>query len=144
MVTKREAGALVASSAVGTAQTPLLREYVDKRYPTTRIAALKGFGTPSSLTGTVGGGILTLAGVYSVMTGKGIRGPAAQAAAMGYGVPALVGGVLSGVFPAIPITPAAGAGRLTRVAGAGGRVVRRGAGQEIVTPPIEVGYRRIA
>lgn len=132
MVTKREAGALVASSAVGTAQTPLLREYVDKKYPTKRIVALKGFGTPSSLTGTVGGGFLTLAGVYSVMTGKGIRDLATQAAAMGYGVPALVGGVLSGVFPAIPVE-AAGMG-----------VLRRVTREPIVTPTGARKYRSIA
>ncbi|MDI6860219.1 MAG: hypothetical protein QMC85_06965 [Methanocellales archaeon] len=112
MVTKSEAGAITVGATIGTAQTPLLREYVDKKYPDKRITALKGFGTPSSLAGTVGGGLLTLAGLYGVTTGKGIRTSTSQAAALGYGVPALVGGLLSGIFPAIP---APGLGTIRRV-----------------------------
>lgn len=145
MVTKSEAGAIVIGTTIGSAQTPLLREYVDKKYPDKRVEMLKGFGTPSSLTGTSLGFIATVAGLVGVVSRKGITKSEMQAGALSYGLPALVGGVLSGVFPAIPITPAAGAGRLTRVAGAGGRVIRRGvpAGEGIVTPPMEVKYRGI-
>lgn len=94
------AGAIGAG--IGTLQTPLLREYVDKVYPTWRVPQLKGFGTPSALIGMIGGGASLAVGAIGMTKGKDGRPRLSDAyvePAIDYGVTALVGGLLSGIFP---------------------------------------------
>jgi len=103
MVEKKSIAVLTAASGASIAQTFILREYVDKTYgPIPGLEVLGGFGTYSALGGLVGGGIATAAGLVSVLTGKITTNETIQLGLLGYGIPALTGGVLSGVFPAVP------------------------------------------
>ena len=88
-------------ATLGAIQTPLLREYVDKKYPTWNIPSLGGFGTPSSLTGMVGGGIGLAVGAVGASKKAGVPrlSDTTVVAALDYGIVALVGGVMSGLFP---------------------------------------------
>ena len=91
-------------AGVGALQTPLLRQFVDKAYPTTNLPFLKGFGTPSSLVGTVGGGIALAAGAIGTTKGKDGRPRLSEnivVPAIDYGIVALVGGIFSGLYPAV-------------------------------------------
>jgi hypothetical protein len=95
------AGAIGAG--IGTAQTLLLREYVDRKRPLTNINSLKGFGTPSVLAG-IGLGILGLGiGLYGSGKGKDGRPKIDDIyvePAIDYGAAALIGGIISGIKPA--------------------------------------------
>lgn len=108
MVTVREAGAFTVGATLGTAQTPLLRKYIDEKYPGKRIEALKGFGTPSALGGILSGILTAGVGILGAQ-GKGpVNGRSEiQAALIGHGIPALIGGIFSGIWPAITITTSA-------------------------------------
>ena len=91
-------------AGVGALQTPVLRQFVDKAYPTTNLPFLKGFGTPSSLIGTVGGGLALAAGAIGSTKGKDGRPRLSDnivVPAIDYGIVALVGGIFSGLYPAV-------------------------------------------
>ena len=91
-------------AGVGALQTPVLRQFVDKAYPTTNVAFLKGFGSPSSLVGTVGGGLALAAGAIGTTKGKDGRPRLSDnvvVPALDYGIVALVGGIFSGLYPAV-------------------------------------------
>ena len=91
-------------AGVGALQTPVLRQFVDKAYPTTNLPFLKGFGTPSSLVGTVGGGLALAAGAIGTTKGKDGRPRLSDnivVPAIDYGIVALVGGIFSGLYPAV-------------------------------------------
>lgn len=96
----REILAIGLGAGIGTAQTYLLREYVDPTYGRI-IPQIQGFGTISSLAGWSIGLITTILGVAGYM-GKGpLRGnTVAQNGLIAYGIPALVGGIISGIYPA--------------------------------------------
>ncbi len=95
------AGAVGAG--IGAAQTPLLRQYVDSNNPTL-VESLGGFGSPSALAGIIGG----IAGLVIGAVGKSRKNGVqrySDSVVMGatdYGITALVGGALSGAFPAVP------------------------------------------
>lgn len=100
MLKKKTIAVLTAGAGAGIAQTFVLREYVDKVYgKIPGLDALGGFGTYSAMAGIVGGGITTALGLVSVLTGKITRNETIQIGLIGYGIPALSGGILSGVFP---------------------------------------------
>ena len=103
---KRETGIVIAGSAVGTAQTWILREYIDDKWS---IEQLGNWGKPSVLLGIVGGGLATVVGAFV----EKVRSEELKAFLVSYGVPALVGGILSGIFP--KTAPTEGA-RLIRTA----------------------------
>ena len=108
---------MTAGAGAGVAQTFILREYVDKvQGPIPGLEVLGGFGTYSALGGLVAGGVTTVAGLISVLTGKITRSEAVQLGLLGYGIPALGGGVLSGLFPVAGGLRAAPTIRLTSVA----------------------------
>lgn len=91
-------------AGIGALQTPLLREFVDRAYPTTNIPSLGGFGTPSSLAGTVGGGLALATGIIGSTKGKDGRQRLSQnviVPAIDYGIVAIVGGIFSGLYPAV-------------------------------------------
>ena len=91
-------------AGLGALQTPVLRQFVDKAYPTTNVAFLKGFGTPSSLVGTVGGGLALAAGAIGTTKGKDGRPRLSDnvvVPAIDYGIVALIGGIFSGLYPAV-------------------------------------------
>ena len=140
MTNKKSIAVLTAASGASIAQTFVLREYVDKVYgPVPGLEALGGFGTYSSLGGIISGGAATALGLVSVLTGKITRSEMVQMGLIGYGIPALSGGVLSGLFPAITIPGArlrAPAGRVTlKSAGVqGAQVTRVAAGQTGAIP----------
>lgn len=95
------AGAIGAG--VGALQTPVLRQFVDKKYPLTNIPSLKGFGTPSALFGLIGGGVgLTVGAVgLSKKDGRQRLKDEYVEPAIDYGITAIVGGILSGLYPAV-------------------------------------------
>lgn len=96
------AGAIGAG--VGALQTPVFREFVDKKYPTINIPALKGFGTPSALSGMIGGGAGLAVGAIGMSKGKDGRQRLSDiyvAPAIDYGIVALISGILSGLYPAV-------------------------------------------
>lgn len=96
------AGAIGAG--VGVAQTFLLREYVDRKYPTTNIESLGTFGTPSALAGIIGGALGLGIGAYGAGKGKDGRQRFADVyvePAIDYGAAALVSGLFSGWKPAV-------------------------------------------
>ena len=94
-------------AAIGTAQTPLLRNYVDDKLATAFVAnpsatppllmkQLKGFGSASALVG-IGAGAAALAG--SLYTMKKGASPGISEGLLAYGATALTGGVISGALP---------------------------------------------
>ena len=100
--------------AMGSAQTVLLQQYVDipmaQAYLTAGAKAsnapkpfllgqLKQFGSPSATIGIVTGVVFTAFGAYSSMKPRYIRSDLVNSALLAYGVTALVGGVISGLFP---------------------------------------------
>lgn len=100
----------VLGSAIGGAQTMLLREYVDTPMAndflngktTTKpllVKQLQGFGTPSAVAGMVGGLIGLGLGLYAQKSGKILRTVDEQIAALTYGAGALTTGILSGIYP---------------------------------------------
>lgn len=96
------AGAIGAG--IGALQTPLLREYVDRKYPTTNIPALKGFGYPGTLMGLITGGSALTIGAVGMTKGKDGRPRLSDIyvePAIDYGVVALVGSIMSGLYPAV-------------------------------------------
>lgn len=101
MVTKNEMLAEIGGAGVGALQTPLLRQYLDPKYPAL-VPQLGKFGTPSALAGIVGGGIALAAALYANSKRKltDIKISALET----YGTVALVGGVLSGFYPAVAVT----------------------------------------
>jgi len=112
MVEKKTVGILVTSLGVGSAQTYILREYVDKVHgKIPGLEGLGGFGTYSAMGGIIAGGITTVAGLVSFLTKKITKNVNIQMGLIGYGIPALSGGILSGVFPVeTPLLRAAPAG----------------------------------
>lgn len=101
MVSKNEMVAEIGGAAVGALQTPLLREYLDPKYPAL-IPQLGKFGTPSAVAGIVGGGIALAAALYA--NAKRKLSDVQISALETYGTVALVGGVLSGLYPAVAVT----------------------------------------
>ena len=103
METKVVAAGAIGAGA-GALQTPLIREFVDRKYPTTNIPALKGFGTPSALIGLISGGLGLSVGAIGMSKGKDGRPRLADVyvePAIDYGIVALVGGIFSGLYPAV-------------------------------------------
>lgn len=136
MVTTREAGALTIGATIGTSQTPLLRQYADKKKTNgaeelRHVKALKGFGTPSALGGIGAGLVAALLGI-SGAAGKGptSRNPEATAGLIGYGIPALISGIFSGVWPVLEVPEEAAAER----AMAAQRLAQRFAPPRVVPP----------
>lgn len=96
------AGAIGAG--IGALQTPVLREFVDRKYPTTNIPSLKGFGYVSSLAGIIGGGTGLAIGAVGMSKGKDGRQRLADnyiEPAIDYGITALLTGIFSGLYPAV-------------------------------------------
>jgi len=86
----------VGAAVVGTAQTYLIREFVDKRSLTPILPQLGKYGTASCVAGIGLGGAATAVGLANLLYGKGIRDERTARALVAYGVPALVTGALSG------------------------------------------------
>jgi hypothetical protein len=96
---------------VGALQTPLVREYVDRKRPLLNVPQLKAFGTPSALAGIGLGGISTLVAALSLRKGaKKLIKEENIPLALDYGVVALTTGVLSGLFPAVTAADCTAAG----------------------------------
>lgn len=98
---------IIGGAGIGSAQTPLIRQFVDNKMATTYLAnpsgtppwlmkPLKGFGSPSATLGLGLGGAAVAYSAYGMK--KGAR-PEYVYGALSYGVPAIVGGALSGAFP---------------------------------------------
>jgi len=130
MVTKNEMMAEIGGAAVGALQTPLLREYLDPKYPAL-IPQLGKFGTPSAVAGIVGGGIALVAALYA--NAKRKLSDVQISALETYGTVALVGGVLSGIYPAvvIPVVPTVGMSPQVQTA------------QRTYIPPLVPSYNRM-
>ena len=110
------AGAIGAG--VGVLQTVALREFVDKKYPLTNVASLKGWGTPSALAGMIGGVLGLGVGAYGAGKGKDGRQRLADVyvePAIDYGAAAFVGGLLSGWKPAVTEADCVAAGGFCRM-----------------------------
>ena len=86
-----------ACAAIGTAQTFILREYVDKNYAPL-VPQLGQWGMASTVIGIGAGIVATVAGLASMFYNVGLRNPKYQLAALSYGVPAIVSGVAAGYF----------------------------------------------
>ncbi len=96
------AGAIAASAAV--VQTVILREKVDRKYPTKNIPSLKGFGYLSTLIGLLSGGAaLTVGAIGSSKdrTGRQRLADIYNEAAIDYGATSVVSALMSGIFPAV-------------------------------------------
>lgn len=101
---KKVVAAGVTGAGVGALQTPLIREFVDKKYPTTNIPSLKGFGYPSALIGIVGGTLGLTVGAVGMSKGKDGRQRLSDGyiePAIDYGIAALLTGIFSGLYPAV-------------------------------------------
>jgi len=86
-----------ACAAIGSAQTFVLREYVDRnRAPL--IPQFGQWGTASCVIGIGAGRVATIGGVAGAVYGVGLRDSKLQLAAVSYGIPAIVSGVASGYF----------------------------------------------
>lgn len=110
---ERDVVPIMVGAAIGSTQTFILKVYVDEQIGTI-IPGIGGFGTPSSVAGWAAGGVATVLGLLGKM-GKGpLRGNATDFA-LSYGVPALIGGILSGYFsgPAPQMAKAAPMGLVT-------------------------------
>lgn len=84
-------------AAIGSAQTYILREYVDRnRQPL--IPQLGKWGAASCVIGIGTGLVATIAGIAGALYGVGLRNSRLQLAAVSYGIPAIVTGVMSGYF----------------------------------------------
>lgn len=101
MVAKNEMYAEIGGAAIGALQTPLLRQYLDPKYPAL-VPQLGKFGTPSAFGGIVTGGIALAAALYA--NSKRKLTDVKISALETYGTVALVGGVLSGLYPAVAVT----------------------------------------
>lgn len=101
MVMKNEMLAEIGGAAVGALQTPLLREYLDPKYPAL-IPQLGKFGTPSAVAGIATGGIALAAALYA--NAKRKLTDVQISALETYGTVALIGGILSGIYPAVAVT----------------------------------------
>lgn len=101
MVEQKSIGVAIGLAAVGSSQTYILREYVDKTYgKIPGLEGLGGFGTYSAMGGIISGGITTALGLVSVLwKGKITTNETVQLGLLGYGIPALSSGVMSGLFP---------------------------------------------
>lgn len=100
MIEKKSIAIMTAGAGAGIAQTFILREYVDKEHGLIPgLDGLGGFGTYSAMGGIISGGITTGLGLVSVLTGKITTNETIQLGLIGYGIPALSGGILSGLFP---------------------------------------------
>ena len=100
MIEKKSIAVMTAGAGAGLAQTFILREYVDKEYGLIPgLEGLGGFGSYSAMTGLISGGLTTALGLVSVLTGKITTNETIQIGLIGYGIPALSGGILSGIFP---------------------------------------------
>ena len=105
---KVEAASGIVGLGLGTSQTFILREYVDKKREEPLIPELKGFGAASSLVGIITGATTFIPALIGITTGKGIKNRALQAVLLTYGSTTLIGGVLSGIVPVMaPPVPSA-------------------------------------
>ena len=83
----------IGAAVIGTAQPFLLRTYADTTYGTL-IPQIGAYGTPSCLAGIVAGGAATIAGIASLLYGKGIQDRALAKIALSYGVPAVTASLI--------------------------------------------------
>jgi len=101
---------VIVGAAIGTAQTFVLREFADKIYGPI-IPGIGAWGNPSVVAGIGAGGIATILGVLGLL-GKGpITSEDTIGACLSYGVPALIGGIFSALYPVTapaPSPPTAG------------------------------------
>jgi len=105
---------IAVGAGIGGAQTFILKAYVDEQIGPI-IPGIGGFGYPSSVAGWGAGGIATILGLLG-KTGKGpIRGEIADFA-LSYGIPALIGGVLSGYLSGETTPPASARAPVMRLA----------------------------
>jgi len=94
-----------AGAGIGALQTPLVREYIDKKHAAP-FPSLKGFGTYSALAGIGVGGLALAGGIYG-MTSRKLSDKTVEFL-IDYGTVALVSGVLSGALPVSPAVATAG------------------------------------
>ena len=94
---KEEIITMSACAAIGSMQTFVLREYVDRnRAPL--IPQFGQWGTASCVLGIGAGLAATIAGIAGAVYGVGLKDRKLQLAAVSYGIPAVVSGVASGYF----------------------------------------------
>jgi len=94
---KEEIITMGACAAIGSMQTFVLREYVDRnRAPL--IPQFGQWGTASCVIGIGAGLAATIAGIAGAVYGVGLKDSKLQLAAVSYGIPAVVSGVASGYF----------------------------------------------
>jgi len=86
-------------AGVGALQTPLIREYIDKKYAAP-FPSLGGYGTYSALAGVGGGSLALVGGLYGMKSRK--LSDKAVEALVDYGTVALVSGIISGALPIAP------------------------------------------
>ena len=98
---KKITGIVIAGAGTGTALPVLMREFVDDKWS---VEQLKEWGKPSVLFGVITGAL----GVGAGLIAKRLSDEA-KAFLVSYGVPALVEGLLFGIFPKQTQTTTAGA-----------------------------------
>jgi hypothetical protein len=86
----------VGAAVVGSAQTYVLKEFVDKKSLTPIVPQLGKYGTASCVAGVGAGGIALAVGLAGLLFNKGIKDERINRALIAYGAPALVTGALSG------------------------------------------------
>ena len=109
MIPKRVVLATATGAAVGSIQTPLLRQYADTPMANSFLKGttgapllmkpLGGFGSPSALGGIAAGAVTLGVGIYGALRGKLVRNDSVNAGLISYGSTSLFGGVMSGAFP---------------------------------------------
>lgn len=97
----KQFAAVGIGAGIGTAQTWVLREYIDPTYGAV-IPQIGGWGTLSSIFGWGLGGILTVLGIAGYYNKGPVRSDVATSGLVSYGVPALIGGICSGIWPVAP------------------------------------------
>jgi len=88
----------VGAAVVGSAQTYVLKEFVDKKSLTPIVPQLGKYGTASCIAGVGAGGIALGVGLVGLLFNKGIKDERINRALIAYGAPALVTGALSGLL----------------------------------------------
>jgi hypothetical protein len=95
--------AKMGASAVGVAQTYLVREFVDKKSTYPLVNFLGKYGTASCLAGVGLGTIATAAGLIGMTTRHLSNDSFVNEMLVSYGVPALTSGILSGYTTPVKI-----------------------------------------
>ena len=104
MIPQRIVMASAVGGVVGGSVVPLMRQYVDKTYADKGTIyggkELKGFSSPSALTGIItGAGALIAGGVGATKATRYFRRDDVNAGLISYGAPSLMEGIFSGLYP---------------------------------------------